>query len=97
MMLWKKYQSHVCKKDVSVEVCEPQDTSGQFFDWLVTKGDIEKYVKIVEPGKSGGIGMGSITMPERLPRYIERYTIHFPSLACRFLYICVLHFTSMDM
>jgi len=36
-------------KDAGYAVSEPQDISGQFFDWLVTKGDAEKFFIVAKP------------------------------------------------
>jgi len=47
------------QKDAGHEVNEdPQDLSGQFFDWLVTatKGDAEKYFMVAKPGEAAKPG-----------------------------------------
>lgn len=43
---WQKEAGHEVNED-------PQDLSGQFFDWLVTatKGDAERYFKVARPGE----------------------------------------------
>lgn len=37
------------QKDAGYEVNEPQDISGQFFDWLVSKGDAETFFTVARP------------------------------------------------
>jgi len=61
------------QKDAGVAVNEdPQDLSGQFFDWLVTatKGEAEKFFSV---SKGGGQGMrggvGAIVFPDRYEKY----------------------------
>jgi fumarate reductase flavoprotein subunit len=56
------------QKEAGWEVSEPQDISGQFFDWLVTKGDAETFFSI-EKRQEGDSGSGSITMPKRTEKY----------------------------
>jgi len=62
------------QKDAGYEVNEePQDISGQFFDWLVTatKGDAEKYFYVSKPGDNIGMarGGGHIVYPDRYGKY----------------------------
>jgi len=45
-----------------------KDVSGQFFDWLVEKGGVEKYFKVATQG-AGMMGKGSISMPNRMEEY----------------------------
>jgi len=37
------------QKDAGYEVSEPQDISGQFFDWLVSKGGAETFFTVAKP------------------------------------------------
>ena len=37
------------QKDAGYKVNEPQDISGQFFDWLVSKGDAETFFTVAKP------------------------------------------------
>lgn len=37
------------QKNAGYEVSEPQDISGQFFDWLVSKGDAETFFTVAKP------------------------------------------------
>jgi fumarate reductase flavoprotein subunit len=37
------------QKDAGYKVSEPQHISGQFFDWFVSKGDIEKFYRVARP------------------------------------------------
>jgi fumarate reductase flavoprotein subunit len=62
------------QKDAGYEVNEdPQDLSGQFFDWLVTatKGDAEKffYVSKDEQLRGNMGGVGGISIPDRYEKY----------------------------
>jgi len=62
------------QKDAGYEVNEdPQDLSGQFFDWLVTaiKGDAEKffYVSKDEQLRGNMGGAGGISIPDRYEKY----------------------------
>jgi len=68
------------QKDAGVEVNEdPQDLSGQFFDWLVTatKGEAEKFFYVAKAGqgmfsRAGGISFPVNGGPKNLDRY-EKY------------------------
>lgn len=59
------------QKDAGVEVNDPQDISGQFFDWLVSKGDMEKYFIVATKGERmfGSYRFGTVLMPQRIPKY----------------------------
>jgi fumarate reductase flavoprotein subunit len=67
------------QKDAGYEVSETQDVSGQWFDWLVSKGGAETYFKMVpkeEMSKISGftypdgrMGGGGISYPDRLEKY----------------------------
>jgi hypothetical protein len=56
------------QKDAGWEVSEPQDISGQFFDWLCSKGGAEEFFRI-DKRQEGESGTGSITMPKRTEKY----------------------------
>lgn len=59
------------QKDAGAEVNDPQDISGQFFDWLVSKGDMEKYFIVATNGERmfGSYRFGTVLMPQRTPKY----------------------------
>jgi fumarate reductase flavoprotein subunit len=67
------------QKDAGYEVSETQDVSGQWFDWLVSKGGAETYFKVAtkeETSKMSGfrysdgrMGGGGISYPDRLEKY----------------------------
>jgi len=67
------------QKDAGYEVSEIQDVSGQWFDWLVSKGGAETYFKVEtkeETSKisgfnyaNGRMGGGGISYPDRLEKY----------------------------
>jgi fumarate reductase flavoprotein subunit len=62
------------QKDAGYEVNEdPQDLSGQFFDWLstATKGDAEKFFYVSKDGEMKGSmgGPGGICIPDRYGKY----------------------------
>jgi hypothetical protein len=61
------------QKDAGYEVNEdPQDLSGQFFDWLVTattKEEAEKFFSIAKAGDNARGGVGSIRNLERTEKY----------------------------
>ena len=57
------------QKEAGYAVSEPQDISGQFFDWLVEKGGAEKCFRMAKEGERKMGGAGSIFMPVRLDRY----------------------------
>jgi fumarate reductase flavoprotein subunit len=54
------------QKNAGYEVSEPQDISGQFFDWLVSKGGAETFFKIHKPEENQS---QAIYMPARLEKY----------------------------
>jgi fumarate reductase flavoprotein subunit len=57
---WQKNAGHT--------VSEIQDLSGQWFDWLVSKGDAETFFKTGKPGETGrGAGIG--TLVSRTEKY----------------------------
>ena len=62
------------QKDAGVTVNEdPQDLSGQFFDWLVgaTKGDAENYFSVAKTAKPDPMmgRVGDIVLPDRYEKY----------------------------
>jgi fumarate reductase flavoprotein subunit len=61
------------QKDAGVKVNEdPQDLSGQFFDWLVTattQAEAEKFFSIAKAGDNARGGVGSIRNLERTEKY----------------------------
>ena len=57
------------QKEAGYAVNDPQDISGQFFDWLVEKGGSEKYFRMAKQGERKMGGAGSIFMPVRLDKY----------------------------
>jgi fumarate reductase flavoprotein subunit len=49
------------QKNAGHPVSEIQDISGQWFDWLVSKGDAETFFKVSKPGETGrGAGIGTL-------------------------------------
>jgi len=40
------------QKDAGYEVSEPQHISGQFFDWFVSKGGVEKFYRVAKPSEN---------------------------------------------
>ena len=61
------------QKDAGVTVSDPQDISGQFFDWLVSKGDMEKYFIVATKGERmfGSYRFGTVLMTHRTEKYIK--------------------------
>jgi fumarate reductase flavoprotein subunit len=67
------------QKDGGYAVSETQDISGQWFDWLVSKGGAETYFKVEKPEETskmsgfsysnGRMGGGGISYPDRLEKY----------------------------
>jgi fumarate reductase flavoprotein subunit len=61
------------QKDAGVKVNEdPQDLSGQFFDWLVTattQAEAEKFFSVAKAGDNARGGVGSIKNLERTEKY----------------------------
>jgi fumarate reductase flavoprotein subunit len=59
------------QKDAGVKVNEdPQDLSGQWFDWLVSKGDAETFFSVSKGGGNSPMGgAGSIVFPARQDKY----------------------------
>jgi fumarate reductase flavoprotein subunit len=67
------------QKDAGYEVSETQDVSGQWFDWLVSKGGAETYFSVIpkeETSKMSGftypngrMGGGGISYPDRMEKY----------------------------
>jgi fumarate reductase flavoprotein subunit len=55
------------QKDAGHEVSETPDISGQFFDWLLTKGDAKNYFTVAKPGAAGR--MGAIGMKNMEGKY----------------------------
>jgi fumarate reductase flavoprotein subunit len=37
------------QKDAGYQVSEPQDITGQFFDWFVSKGGVERFYRVAKP------------------------------------------------
>jgi fumarate reductase flavoprotein subunit len=54
-------------KKAGYEVSENQDVSGQFFDWLVSKGGAESYFSIAKPEENRS--RGPIYTPDRTEKY----------------------------
>ena len=64
------------QKDAGVKVNEdPQDLSGQFFDWLVTatKGEAEKFFYVAKAGQGMFGRAGGISFPLNSPSGVDRY------------------------
>jgi fumarate reductase flavoprotein subunit len=67
------------QKDAGYAVSETQDISGQWFDWLVSKGGAESYFKMIKPEEmskvsgndypDGRKGTGGISYPNRMEKY----------------------------
>jgi succinate dehydrogenase/fumarate reductase flavoprotein subunit len=60
------------QRNAGAEPKEPQDNTGQFWDWLVSKGeaDAKKYFKLVKSTSPfGGAQTLSIDMPRRIDKY----------------------------
>jgi len=55
------------QKNAGEQVDDPPDITGQFFDWLVTKGGAEEYFKVSKETKMQS--MTSLIMTRRLDRY----------------------------
>lgn len=56
------------QKEAGEAVKNPQDISGRFFDWLVTKGGAEKCFRMAKPGEKMVL-MTSVIMPTRIDKY----------------------------
>jgi hypothetical protein len=54
------------QKNAGEKVEDPQPISGQFFDWLVSKGGAEEYFKVSSQKMEG---MGSVIMTRRMDRW----------------------------
>ena len=57
------------QKDAGETVSNPPDLSGQFFDWLVSKGGAEEYWKVYKPTDTGSIFFGTVHMTKRTAFY----------------------------
>ena len=57
------------QKKAGEKVSDTQSVSGQFFDWVCEKGDVERYFKIVPLEKVKMKEFGNCIMPERVDRY----------------------------
>jgi hypothetical protein len=58
------------QKNAGDKVIDPPEVSGQFFDWLVSKGGAEKYLKIEETQTMGASGQKyGVSMPRRIDKY----------------------------
>jgi len=58
------------QKEAGETVNDPPDVSGQFFDWLVTKGGAEEYWKVTgKPGDRSAAVFGTLAMYKRLDKY----------------------------
>jgi hypothetical protein len=55
------------QKNAGEKISEPQALTGQFFDWLVTKGGAEEYFKVTTTQKM--YGMSSLIMTRRQDKY----------------------------
>lgn len=56
------------QKKAGEAVNDPPDITGQFFDWLVTKGGAEEYWRIAKPGETR-VSMSSLIMDRRMDKY----------------------------
>jgi fumarate reductase flavoprotein subunit len=56
------------QKEAGETVNDPPNISGQFFDWLVTKGGIEQYWRMAKPGEIMN-SMTTVIMPNRMDKY----------------------------
>jgi fumarate reductase flavoprotein subunit len=62
------------QKDAGYQVSEPRDLTGQFFDWMVSKGGAEKYFRLAGEGggfstERGKVSAGTIYFPSRIEKY----------------------------
>jgi hypothetical protein len=58
------------QKNAGDKVNDPPEVSGQFFDWLVSKGGAEKYLKIEETQSMGTSAQKyGVSMPRRIDKY----------------------------
>lgn len=57
------------QKKAGEKVSDPPSVSGQFFDWICGKGDVERYFTIVPMEKVKMKEFGNLVMPERVDRY----------------------------
>jgi len=57
------------QKDAGETVSNPPDLSGQFFDWLVSKGGAEEYWKVYKPTDVGSGFFGTVHMFKRTAFY----------------------------
>jgi len=58
------------QKKAGEKVSDPPSVSGQFFDWICGKGDVERYFTIVPMEKVKMKEFGNLIMPERVDRYV---------------------------
>jgi len=57
------------QKAAGEKVSDTPSVSGQFFDWVCEKGDVERYFKIVPLEKVKMKEFGNLIMPDRVDRY----------------------------
>jgi fumarate reductase flavoprotein subunit len=57
------------QKKAGEAVSDPPSVSGQFFDWVCSKGDVERYFEIVPMEKVKMKEFGNLIMPDRVDRY----------------------------
>jgi fumarate reductase flavoprotein subunit len=57
------------QKAAGEKVSDPPSVSGQFFDWVCEKGDVERYFTIVPLEKVKMKEFGNCIMPDRVDRY----------------------------
>jgi len=57
------------QKKAGEKVSDPPSVSGQFFDWICEKGDVERYFTIVPMEKVKMKEFGNLIMPDRVDRY----------------------------
>jgi succinate dehydrogenase/fumarate reductase flavoprotein subunit len=58
------------QKNAGDKISDPPEVSGQFFDWLVSKGGAEKYFKIEETQTMGTSSQKyGVSMPRRIDKY----------------------------
>jgi len=60
------------QKEAGETISNPPSMSGQFFDWLVTKGGAEEYFKMAKPGDRGASIFGTVSMYKIMEKYKDR-------------------------
>ncbi|MBN1625190.1 MAG: FAD-binding protein [Deltaproteobacteria bacterium] len=61
-------------KEAGYTINDPPDITGQFFDWLVSKGGAEGFFRIYKPGEEKRVGGNTVAiyMPERQEKYKDK-------------------------